>query len=191
MGIALSILIVDTVIAPIITPFLLRLLIGSSIQIDSGGMMSSLLFMVVIPSIIGMVINQLSKGRVTENIAPCLKPVSKIFLLFVIMINTSQVAERLIADASVIYIYMAIVSLIVAASGYFAGNIFSRIFHFNRADSVSITYATAMRNVSAALVLAIDYLPPDGALPVIFGILFQQSASAIAGGILFKKRAED
>ena len=48
-----------------------------------------------------------------------------------------------------------------------------------------------MRNVSAALVLAIDYLPPDGALPVIFGILFQQSASAIAGGILFKKRAED
>ena len=61
MGIALSILIVDTVIAPIITPFLLRLLIGSSIQIDSGGMMSSLLFMVVIPSIIGMVINQLSK----------------------------------------------------------------------------------------------------------------------------------
>ena len=191
MGIALSILIVDTVIAPVITPFLLKLLIGSSIQIDSWGMMTSLLFMVVIPSVAGMVINQLSRGRVTENVAPCLRPISKIFLLFVIMINTSQVAERLIANASRSYIYMAIASLLVAASGYVIGNIFTRIFHFNRDDSVSITYATAMRNVSAALVLAIDYLPPDGALPVIFGIIFQQSASAIAGNILFKKRPED
>ena len=55
----------------------------------------------------------------------------------------------------------------------------------------SVYYIDCGPNVSAALVLAIDYLPPDGALPVIFGILFQQSASAIAGGILFKKRAED
>lgn len=190
MGIALSILIIDTLIAPIMTPFILKLLIGSSIQINSSGMMKSLIFMVVLPSIAGMLINQLSKGKVTENIAPCLKPISKIFLLIVIMINTSQVAERLIAEASISYVYMAFVSLAVAAFGYVVGYLFSRLFHFDRKDSVSITFATAMRNVSAALVLAIDYLPPEGALPVIFGILFQQSTSAIAGNILFKKKDE-
>ncbi len=154
-------------------------------------MMTSLLFMVVLPSITGMLINQLSKGKVTENVAPCLKPISKIFLLMVIMINTSQVAERLIAEASIKYLYMAFVSLAIAAFGYIVGYLFSRIFHFDRKDSVSITFATAMRNVSVALVLAINYLPPKGAPPVIFGILFQQSTSAIAGNIIFKKKDEE
>ena len=107
------------------------------------------------------------------------------------MINTSQVAERLIAEASIKYLYMAFVSLAIAAFGYIVGYLFSRIFHFDRTDSVFITFATAIRNVSAALVLSINYLLPEGALPVIFGILFQQSTSAIAGNIIFKKKDEE
>lgn len=190
MAIAITIIVLDTILAPFITPFMLKLLTHASIPLDTLGMMKSLCIMVVIPSILGMLCNQYKKGAVNKEIGPCLKPFSKLCLVFVIMINCSQVSSRLINNASWQYVSIGLVSLAIALLGYVVGYFGSKIFSFNRNDSVALTFAVAMRNVSAALVLAINYLPPAAALPVIFGIVFQQSSCAVVGNIIFSKKKD-
>ena len=59
-----------------------------------------------------------------------------------------------------------------------------------REDSVSLMYGTGMRNISAALVLAITYFKAETAIPVVFGIVFQQTLAAISGIILLPKKQE-
>lgn len=188
MAICLSILILDTLIAPIMTPFLFTLHSGTAIEVDFIGMVTSLFTMVVIPSVVGMIANQYKKGAINKHVGPCLKPISKVALLFVLMINAAQVSDRIIENASMEYVAIAISSLVITVIGFVVSFFIAKSFKLNREDSISVTFSVAMRNISAALVLAIDYLPPEAALPCIFGIVFQQSICAIMGNVLFKER---
>lgn len=192
IAVSLTILLVDTLFAPLLVPFTMHIFTGRSVQMDTSGMMLSLLNMVVIPSIIGVAIHHLSNGKVTDNVAPCLKPISKIGLLFVIMINTSQISDELIKYASWKYIPIALLCAGLAAAGFPIAYSLCRTCRFSHEDSVSVTFAASLRNISAALVLAIDFFPPMTALPVILGIVSQQSVCAIMASLLFgsKQRAK-
>jgi predicted Na+-dependent transporter len=53
-----------------------------------------------------------------------------------------------------------------------------------------MTFTGGMRNISAALVLATTYFSPLAALPVILGILFQQTFVGLLGGVLFARRGK-
>jgi predicted Na+-dependent transporter len=51
-------------------------------------------------------------------------------------------------------------------------------------------FCVGLRNISAALVLAIQYFEPRTAIPVVIGILFQQSISAISGRLFFGQKSD-
>ena len=186
----LSILLLDTLLAPVLTPLILRLYTGESIAIDSFGMMKSLLIMVLIPSAIALIFNHFCREKIEKELAPLSNPISKLLLVCVIAINTSNVADRILENLSVSYLLIAFVSLLVAAAGFPVGYLLSRAFRLCSSECVSVTLTIATRNVSAALVLAIAFLPPSAALPVIFCIVFQQSLCAVMGNLLFGKEAE-
>lgn len=188
MAVCLSILVLDTFLAPVLTPFIFSTIAGTAIEVDSMGMVKSLVMMVVIPSILGMAAREYKSGKINNHVTPILKPFSKIFLLFVIMINTAQVSERLIENASWQYVAIALSSLGLAILGFILSFYIGKLLRLNGEDSVALTFSVAMRNISAALVLAIDYLPADAALPCIFGIVFQQSLCALMGNMLYRKR---
>lgn len=182
---SLSILLLDTVLAPFMTPFLLRLFTGEAIAVDSLGMMKSLLVMVLIPSAIALVFNHFFREKIKSEWGILSNPVSKLLLVCVIAINTSKAADRIIDNLSLSYLLIAFASLIISALGFIAGYLIARLFRLDRQDTVSVTLTIAMRNVSAALVLAIAFLPESAALPVIFCIVFQQSICAFMGNLLF------
>ena len=48
----------------------------------------------------------------------------------------------------------------------------------------------SMRNISAALVLAIKFFPPDSSIPVLVGVVLQQSIAALMGKMLFRTTKE-
>jgi tagaturonate reductase len=184
-ALSLTMVLVSTALAPFMTPFTVRLLARTAVSIDTNGMILSLVQMVVIPSVIGVLINTLTKGKVNEHVTPSIKPFSKITLLMVIVINTSQVADRLLANASWQYLPIALLCAAISATGFPIAYWTGRMARLPKADNVSLTFATALRNISAALVLAIDYFPPETTLPVIFGIVFQQTICATMGYLLF------
>ncbi len=184
---SLSILLLDTLLAPFMTPFLLKLYAGASIQVDTAGMMKSLMIMVLLPSALALIFNHFYKEKIDKELSTLANPASKLLLFFVIAINTSKVSDRIIENLSISYILIAFVSLLVACLGFLTGYLLSKLFKFKRDISVSLTLTLGMRNISAALVLAIAFLPPGAALPVIFGIVFQQSVCALMGNMLFSK----
>ncbi len=188
MAVSLTILLVDTLFAPLLVPLTMHIFTGQSVQMDTTGMMLSLVKMVVIPSIIGVAIHQATHGKVTKTVAPCLKPFSKVGLLLVVMINTSQIAEELIQYATWKYIPIALLCAGLAAVGFPIAYRFCRLFHFSHEDAISVTFASSLRNISAALVLAIEFFPPMTALPVILGIVSQQTICAIMASLLFGKK---
>jgi tagaturonate reductase len=134
---------------------------------------------------LGISLNSITKGRVTVHLAPSLKPFSKIALFFVIIINISLVSERLLTDASWAYLPIALLCAFLAASGYPISYTLGKLFKIPYEENISITFATSMRNISAALVLSIEFFPAQTALPVIFGIVFQQTVCAFMGYFLF------
>lgn len=188
VALSLTILVIATCLAPVITPFSVRLLAGTRVELDVSGMIVSLLLMVVLPSVAGVLINTLTRGHCNDHVSPCLKPFSKIALLFVIAINASQVADRIIEDASWAYVPEVLSALLFSSIGFFLSYGVSRLFRLSHEDTISVTYASAMRNISAALVLAINFFPPGAAIPVICGIVIQQSTCAVVSAILFGRR---
>ncbi|MDY0244347.1 MAG: bile acid:sodium symporter family protein [Sphaerochaeta sp.] len=187
-ALSLTLIIVSTLLAPFLTPYTVAILAQTSVQIDTKGMMISLLIMVVIPSIVGILINNATQGKVNDHMGPNLKPFSKIGLFFIIVINTSNVAERLIADASWIYLPIALVCALLAVIGYPLAHYLGKIAGIALEDRKSVTFAVSMRNISSALVLAIAYFPPETALPVIFGIVFQQTICAFMAHTLYGRK---
>ena len=190
-ALSLTVLIIGTLLAPIATPLTVRVLGGSEIAIDTNGMIISLLWMVVIPSIAGIAINALTKGKCAEHVSPCLKPFTKIALLLVIVINTSQVAEELLNGISAEYIPPLAMALLCTLAGFAISAFASRIMKLSREEAVSVTFGAGMRNISAAMVIAIEFFPPRSVIPVISGIVFQQSAAAISAHFLFGRKPKN
>jgi predicted Na+-dependent transporter len=65
---------------------------------DMSGIAVSLIFMVVIPTIIGVALNETSKGKIPDAACPWLNPLSKIGLALVVAANASPVAKIIRID---------------------------------------------------------------------------------------------
>ncbi|MGN0907594.1 MAG: bile acid:sodium symporter family protein [Bullifex sp.] len=191
LAVSLAVLLIDTLLAPALTPLMLKLFTGTAVQLDALGMMQSLCTMVVIPFLLGLVFNHFFKRQIKETIAPITNPISKILFFVEIIINVSQVSERIIREASWDYVLVIIAALCLSVTGFLVGHLISRLMRLQYKEDISITFAVALRNTNAALVLAIGFLPELAALPIIFSIVIQQTLAAIMGKLLFRKKSEN
>lgn len=183
----LSMILVDTLLSPFIVPYTLSLLIGTKVQMDTWGMLQGLLWMVVVPSLIGMAVNQASKGKVKASWGPVLAPFSKLGLAVVVMINSAVIAPYF-KEWDVRVIGIAAVCIVLVASGYVIGIGVSRLFKMDRGAAVSMMYNSGMRNISAGAVLATTFFPPAVAVPCIIGMLFQQMMASFFGYFFFQRK---
>jgi predicted Na+-dependent transporter len=185
LALALSIILVDTFLSPFIVPFSVSLFAGEKVVIDILGMMKGLFGMVVIPSILGMLLNELTKGRIKHQLGTKLAPFSKVGLAAVVMINSSVVAPYLI-HVNMKLLLIAGLGFTVSASGYLFSWMIGKFLKWNREDVVTLMFTGGMRNISAGAVLAVSYFEPAVAVPVVIGMLFQQVLASLFGHLLHK-----
>ncbi|MDL2228786.1 bile acid:sodium symporter family protein [Treponema sp. OttesenSCG-928-L16] len=185
-AVSLTVIIIDTLLAPIVTPLTVKIFADTDVSIDTGSMILSLFLMIVIPSLAGIILNHLSRNRLKNKVVPYGKPFSKLALLGVISINASQVAGRVAFGLGLIPIVL--VNIMVTLSGFLLGYFAARLLRLDKDMRVSMTYTSGMRNISAAMVLAISFFPPDTSIPVVVGIILQQSAAAFIGYFLFTRK---
>ena len=160
---SLSLVVIDTILAPFLIPAVLKLLVGSSVKMDTVGMMKELVFMEIWPK--------------------KLAPFSKMCLIFVVTSNSSKVSpymkhlngERLEVAAAI---------LVLAAGGYAIGWIIAILTRQNKEATVSMIYGSGMRNISAGAVIAGAYFPAETLFPVMIGTLFQQILAAFYGSMM-------
>ncbi|ETT72935.1 hypothetical protein C173_12847 [Paenibacillus sp. FSL R7-277] len=183
IALTLALILIDTLLSPLIVPATLYLLMGASVQMDAGEMMRGLLWMVVLPSVAGMLLNQFTKGKISTVCGPPLAPFVKVGLFTVVSINGASIARYLKHPDGQLALIIA-VTFVTVALGYVIGAVVSRRLHYDHANAVAVQFNSGMRNLSAGAVLAVRYFPPAVALPVISGMLFQQILAACSGMFL-------
>ena len=183
---SLSLVILDTILAPFLIPLTLRILIGSSVTMDTSKMMRELVFMVAFPAVLAMALNEVTKGKVMKTWPGKLAPFSKMALIFVVTSNSSKVAPY-VQNMNLQRVKVAGAILVLAASGYALGWLVAHLFRQDRATAVSMMYGTGMRNISAGAVIAAAYFPGEVLFPVMIGTLFQQVLAALFGKLLAQK----
>ena len=183
---SLSLVVVDTILSPFLIPVTLRVLVGSQVEIDATMMMRQLIFMVALPAIAAMVLNQVTHGAVKNTWPKKLALFSKFALMFVVTSNSSKVApyvwhmnlERVAIGAAI---------LVLATGSYALGWGVARVLHQDKETTISMIYGTGMRNISAGAVIAGACFPGAVMYPVMIGTLFQQVLAAFYGKVLVSK----
>lgn len=186
IALTLSIILIDTMLAPFVVPGVLSLLIGTSVTLDMGAIMSSLFWMIVVPSLVGMLLNEWTKGAIVPVWGPRLNPFSKLFMAVVVAINGSVVAPYL-ADFNWKLAGLAAIIIFLASLGYALSYFIARLLGWNEADQVALVFNGGMRNISAGAVLAVSYFPPPVAVPVVLGMVFQQMLASLTGYLLGRR----
>lgn len=192
IALTLTLILIDTFLSPFIVPYSMAILVGEKIEMNIFGMMSGLLWMVVIPSIAGMVCNQVTKGKAKVTIAPYLSPFSKLFLGIVVLLNSSIIAPYLRTIDWKLF-SIIIVVFIIAFTGYLFSFLMGIRMKMDRENVVALTFLGGMRNISAGAVLAVSYFPAQVAVPVVVGMLFQQILASNFGHFVdryYKKKFE-
>lgn len=179
----LSIILIDTILSPVIVPYCLSILIGEKVEMDFLGIMQGLVGMIVLPSLLGMLLNQYVKRNITKKLSTILAPFSKISLGIVVMLNGAIVAPYL-KDVNVKLISITVMVFFIAATGYLFSFLIGKLIRSDRDTVVSLTFSGGMRNISAGAVIAVTYFSPAVAVPVVVGMLFQQVLASFAGYLL-------
>jgi bile acid:Na+ symporter, BASS family len=185
IGLTLSTILVGTLLSPILVPFILHLLVGGEVQMEVLPMMEGLLWMIVVPSLAGMVVHQLCSNAFTSRLSTNLAPFSKLGLICVVSINSSLVAPHL-RELDISILVKVVLVFCLSFSGYLLSWLLGKLFRYERRKIVSITFIGGMRNISAGVVLAVSFFPAPVAIPVVIGMLFQQVLAAVFSSLLNK-----
>lgn len=183
VALALVAVTLDTFVVPAFLPSYFAFIVGKSVQIDYLHMLGQLLWMVTLPSIIGMGINDLTQGKLQLFSRSVGGFTSKVALFMVITINAAMVAPEIHWDHSLIKLLLVI--LLLTTIGYALGFIGSYILKKNTPQTaVTLIFNVGMRNISFGAVLAINYFPPEVSVPVTLAMLYQQPLAAFVAYII-------
>ena len=183
---SLSLVVIDTILSPFLIPVTLRVLVGSQVEIDATMMMRQLIFMVALPAIAAMVLNQVTHGAVKNTWPKKLALFSKFALMFVVTSNSSKVAPY-VRHMNLERVAIGAAILVLATGSYALGWGVARVLHQDKETTISMIYGTGMRNISAGAVIAGACFPGAVMYPVMIGTLFQQVLAAFYGKVLVSK----
>lgn len=182
IALALVTVTLDSLLIPVLIPIFFKWVLGTSIAINYGDMMLRLLLMVMIPCLLGMVVNELTKGQLEDFAQSIGGFTSKLATFIVIVINSAVVLPQIHWGPSV-FKMMLIVFFLVALN-YFIGYLGSLFLRDRRQDVVAtMIFNVGMRNTSFGSVLALAYFPPEVAFPIILTLLYQHPIAAVVSNL--------
>jgi len=177
VALALAAVTIDTLLSPIVVPAVILLFLGQSIKLNLTAIMLDLLKMIVLPSLVGLTMHDLSGGSLYPRVKPFLGPFANLALGLVVAINVATTRQTIVTlDISLGFLLAVI--LLVVAFGYVAGALVPRKLGYDRKTTAAVTYSVGIRNLSAGLVIALGHFPTLTIVPVVVSMLFQQPLAA-------------
>lgn len=174
---------IDTMLSPIVVTVVLMVFAGRKVEIAYTAMIISLFKMIVIPSVLGLTVHDLSKGTFHSRYIQYLGPVSFFCMCAVIMINTGTAQESAAALLRTAPL-LILASFAMVIFGFISGWALARLFSFKESILNSCIFCAGIRNTSAGLVIALGHLPVEASIPILTAMIFQQPVAAIAQHLL-------
>jgi BASS family bile acid:Na+ symporter len=177
LALSITITAVSTMLAPFVTPFLMKFLAGAFIQINAMNMMWDIIKMVIIPIGAGILFNRLFSGR-AKWLDKAMPLVSMFGIAFIIVIITAAGRDSLLHIGLVLVLFVLIHNL----SGYTLGYWTGRLFKMNERDCRTMAIEVGMQNggLASGLAKGMGKIATVGLAPAIFGPLMNVTGSILA-----------
>ena len=177
LALSITLTSIATLLAPFLTPLLMKLFGGSFIEINVLDMMWDIMKMVILPVTLAMVINELLKDKM-KWINAVMPIVSMFGIAFIIIIVTAVGRESLLTVGPLLILLVLIHNLM----GYSLGYWFARLFKMSEKDSRTIAINVGMQNagLSKGLAYGMGKLGTVGLAPMIYGPMMNITGSILA-----------
>ena len=139
----------STVLAPVMTPLLVWLLVGKSVDVNVAGMLLSILWVVILPIVAGLIVKGLWP-KFTERMTAYLPAVSSLAIAFIVLIVISANAQKLLMGGMVIILVVVLHNLCGLSLGWLIGRLLRLPDTKRRAISIEV----GMQNSGLASSLA-------------------------------------
>ena len=169
---------VSTLLAPFLTPLLTWALAGKSVDVDVASMFLSILWVVILPIVIGLLVKWLWP-KFTEKATDYLPALSSVAIALIVAIVIAANADKLLAGGLVIVLVVMLHNVCGLSLGYLIGRLLGLSGPKKRAISVEV----GMQNSGLASSLATIHFAayPLATIPgAIFSVWHNLSGAAVA-----------
>jgi BASS family bile acid:Na+ symporter len=177
LALSVSITTISTLLAPFLTPLLLKILGGSFVQIDFWPMVWDITKIVIIPIVAGLSFHYLMRGRFTwlDKIMPLIS-MSGIAIILAIMVAAGR--DNLLKVGAL----LLVATFLHNVTGFFLGYWSARLLKFHESDCRTIALEVGMQNAGLAtgLALTMGKIATAGLAPAIFGPVMNVNGSCLA-----------
>ena len=139
----------STLLAPLLTPLLVLVLAGTMVEVDTIGMLLSIVYVVIAPIAVGLIF-QRYLPKFTKEIVPYLPAFSSIAIALVVGIIVAHNADRLLVGGMIVVLVVVLHNLCGLSLGYVIGRLLGLAEPKKRAISIEV----GMQNSGLASSLA-------------------------------------
>ena len=140
----------STLLAPLLTPLLVWLMAGTMVDVDTLGMLQSIVYVVIAPIIVGLLCQRFLP-QLTKTVTPYLPAFSSVVIALVVGIIVSHNADRLLVGGLMVILVVMAHNLLGLSVGYLIG----RLLHLQRPKRVALSIEVGMQNSGLASSLAV------------------------------------
>lgn len=170
---------VSTLLAPVVTPSLVLLLAGQSVNVDVMGMFLSIVQVVIVPIVLGLVVNHYF-GQVTRRVVPLLPMISTLAIAAIIGVIVSHNAQNIVSCSLLVAVAVILHNTLGFALGYVGASVMGLPLSKRTAISIEV----GMQNSGLATSLAATHFAmfPMATVPgAIFSVWHNFAGSVVAG----------
>ena len=177
LALSVTLTAVSTLLAPLMTPLLMKIFAGQFVPIDFWSMMLSITKIVILPIIAGLIFNHLFHGKV-KWLDKAMPVISMAGIAFIITIITAAGRDSLLS----IGLFLILAAIIHNAAGYFLGYWGGRAFKLKENDCRTIALEVGMQNggLASGIALEMGKVATVGLAPAVFGPWMNISGSSLA-----------
>jgi bile acid:Na+ symporter, BASS family len=177
LALSVSVTTISTLLAPLLTPLLLKWLGGSFVQIEFWAMVWDITKIVIIPIVAGLAFHYLMRGKFgwLDKVLPLLS-MAGIALILAIMVAAGR--DNLLKVGGL----LLVATFLHNVTGFFLGYWAARLLKFSERDSRTISLEVGMQNAGLAsgLALTMGKMATAGLAPAIFGPVMNVNGSSLA-----------
>ena len=140
----------STLLAPLLTPMLVWMMAGTMVDVDTMGMLQSIVYVVIAP-IIGGLLCQRFLPQLTKRVTPYLPALSTLAIGMVVGIVVSHNADRLMLGGMLVALVVVMHNLLGLCVGYIIG----KLLKLERPKRVALSIEVGMQNSGLASSLAV------------------------------------
>ena len=169
---------VSTLLAPFMTPLLTWVLAGKSVNVDVAGMLLSILWVVILPIVVGLIVKSLWP-KATERATDYLPAFSSVAIALIVAIIIAANANKLMAGGMIIVVVVMLHNLCGLSLGYLIG----RVLGLSESKKRAISIEVGMQNSGLASSLATIHFAayPLATIPgAIFSVWHNISGAMVA-----------